>query len=131
MCARARQADGSRELEYRAGEEEPKQAPGAEPKQAPPGKTPEPNPGEAGLDEEAVEDEEGAGDGQVNEAEGEQFEDRSFAAPQVRFGVLSCAFDSDARGNAWDPCDATCVLERVSSERLCSWPTRSAAPLQG
>ena len=93
MCTLARQADGSRELEYRAGEEEPKQAPVAEPKQAPPGKTPEPKPGEAGREEGAAEDEEGAGDGQVNEAEQELYEDRSFAAPQVRFGVPSCVFD--------------------------------------
>ena len=95
MCAHAWQADGSRELEYRAGEEEPKQAPGAEPKQAPPGKTPEPKPGEAGRDEGAAENEEGAADGQVNDAEQEQYEDRSFAAPQVCFGLPSCAFDQN------------------------------------
>ena len=94
MYVCAMQADGSRELEYRAGEEEP-QAPHAELKQAQQGKQPELKPGEGGRDESAAEAEESAGDGHVNEAEQEQFEDRTFAAPQVRSGLLpeciSCA----------------------------------------
>ena len=129
----ALQADSSRELEYRAGEEEPR-APHAEPKQAQPGNTPGPKPGEAGRDESAAEDEEGAGDGHVNEAEQEQFEDRTFAAPQVfcwlvnvavmirRFFYLCPAFI---------PLQHTSLFVKQVSPRLCCWPSLLAASFTG
>ncbi|KAK9820997.1 hypothetical protein WJX81_006213, partial [Elliptochloris bilobata] len=92
------QVDGSRELEYRAGEEEP-QAPRREPKQADLGKhgAPEPQPSKAGGADDGEEEgeQEGAGEGRVNEADQEQYEDRTFAAPQAPEPDLDLPEDMD------------------------------------
>ncbi len=84
---RPAQAGAGRDLEYQAGEEEPQSR--DQPRQAAPepGKErAQPAPGAEGGEEDGEEEggEEGAGDARVNEADEQQYEDRTFAAPQAR-----------------------------------------------
>ncbi len=86
--ARPAQAGAGRDLEYQAGEEEPQAR--DQPRQAASelGKErPQPEaPGAEGdaEDGEGEGGEEGAGDARVNDADEQQYEDRTLAAPQAR-----------------------------------------------